>query len=596
LLALAGGAYLAASLRNGWFPWDEGSIAVTAERVLLGQLPHRDFLDLYTGVLTFINAGAFRLLGIDLVSPRIVLLFAFVAWLVVFFKLGLRFVPPWLSALVTALAIVWSVPNYPAAVPSWYNLFFATGGLLAIIVYSETRRLRWALLAGVCGGLSISVKVVGVFFLLGVALFTIFDEQTSPDGPARSSANRSYSLAVALFSAVVIILLTYLVARDGSVVQVVRFVLPMSSLVLVVMVEEWRRIRSESGSRSRHRSLARPAGGILVGVLVPLSLLVLPYLLSGATLDLLRGTFVLPASRLEFASAPAPPILSMVFPFAVAGLLSSGTRLAPSLRWFHYLVLTVIGATVIVASSWTWQAFMFVYLSAYNLTPIVILSGCVWVAFTSAPMRARRNTYALLSVTAGVAMVEFPYAGSIYFFYTAPLVILALAALTWHIGAGHLSKAAIGIPWAFYFVFGVAIMNPQPPGSGGPNMSGGGWEELALPRARLRVIQPDSTVYGDLVRFIRMRGDLRLGYAGPDSPEVYFLTESYAATPVLFDFLSEGDGSPLDDPGYLDGYELVVINHRPDFSRPIRPTTLARVAREFPLSETIGRFEVRWRE
>ena len=127
-------------------------------------------------------------------------------------------------------------------------------------------------------------------------------------------------------------------------------------------------------------------------------------------------------------------------------------------------------------------------------------------------------------------------------------------------------------------------------------MSGGGWEELALPRARLRVIQPDSTVYGDLVRFIRMRGDLRLGYAGPDSPEVYFLTESYSATPVLFDFLSEGNGSPLDDPGYLDGYELVVINHRPEFSRPIRPITLARVAREFPLSETIGRFEVRWRE
>jgi len=193
-------------------------------------------------------------------------------------------------------------------------------------------------------------------------------------------------------------------------------------------------------------------------------------------------------------------------------------------------------------------------------------------------------------------MIEFPYAGSIYFHYTAPLVILALATLTWHIGAGRLSKAAVGIPWAFYFVFGVAIMNPQPPGSGGPSMSGGGWEELALPRARLRVIQPDSTVYGDLVRFIQMRGDLRLGYAGSDSPEVYFLTKSYAATPVLFDFLSEGDGSPLDDPGYLDGYELVVINHRPEFSRPIRPTTLQRVAREFPLSATFGRFEVRWRE
>jgi len=137
VLSIAGGSYLAVRLRNGWFPWDEGSLAVTAERVLMGELPHRDFPDLFTGGLTFLNAAAFRTLGVDLVSPRIVLLFAFVAWLSVLYYLSSHFLPRWLSALVVALGIVWTVPNCPASVPSWYNLFFATAGLLAIVIFSE---------------------------------------------------------------------------------------------------------------------------------------------------------------------------------------------------------------------------------------------------------------------------------------------------------------------------------------------------------------------------------------------------------------------------------------------------------------------------
>ena len=69
ILSVVGGSYLAVHLRNGWFPWDAGSLAVTAERVVDGGLPHRDFPDLYTGGLTFLNAAAFRILGVDLLSP-----------------------------------------------------------------------------------------------------------------------------------------------------------------------------------------------------------------------------------------------------------------------------------------------------------------------------------------------------------------------------------------------------------------------------------------------------------------------------------------------------------------------------------------------
>jgi hypothetical protein len=87
-----------------------------------------------------------------------------------------------------------------------------------------------------------------------------------------------------------------------------------------------------------------------------------------------------------------------------------------------------------------------------------------------------------------------------------------------------------------------------------------------------------------------------VAYAGPDSPEVYFLTGSPGRPAVLFDFLEGLDGSPLDAQEYLAGCRLIVLNHDPQFSRAIRPETLSRVAEQLPRSATADHFEVRWRE
>src|SRR5258705_9690069 len=72
-------AYMATHLKRGWVPHDEGTFGLSAERVLNGELPHRDFDD-YTGGLTFVHSLAFRELGIDSASMRIVLFVFFVFW------------------------------------------------------------------------------------------------------------------------------------------------------------------------------------------------------------------------------------------------------------------------------------------------------------------------------------------------------------------------------------------------------------------------------------------------------------------------------------------------------------------------------------
>src|SRR5687768_6267523 len=70
--------YVAAHLSDGWIPHDEGQLGQTAERTLRGELPHRDFDDMYTGGLSFLHAAAFRLWGIDSASLRVILALFFV--------------------------------------------------------------------------------------------------------------------------------------------------------------------------------------------------------------------------------------------------------------------------------------------------------------------------------------------------------------------------------------------------------------------------------------------------------------------------------------------------------------------------------------
>src|SRR5215831_17279135 len=61
LLAVAiGAAYIGHFAWRQWLPWDDGTMAQAAERVLNGQLPHRDFNEPYTGGLTWLHAAAFH--------------------------------------------------------------------------------------------------------------------------------------------------------------------------------------------------------------------------------------------------------------------------------------------------------------------------------------------------------------------------------------------------------------------------------------------------------------------------------------------------------------------------------------------------------
>src|ERR1700683_3549727 len=233
-------------LDRGWVPHDEGQFAETADRILAGELPHRDFDEMYTGALSYVNAAAFRILGEDLRSLRPVLFGFFVLWVPAVYYVASRFGSNLVAGLVPVLATVWSIPNYPSPVPSWYNLFFAVFGLAAMLRFLETERPRWLFLAGLCGGLSFLAQLVAVYYVAGTLLFLVFREQclarTTRVPETRPSHLYSTAVCVGLVAFVAALIRAFSAGLDAS--RFLAVILPAAGVSLFLL---WREIQRPPG-------------------------------------------------------------------------------------------------------------------------------------------------------------------------------------------------------------------------------------------------------------------------------------------------------------------------------------------------------------
>jgi len=204
----------------------------------------------------------------------------------------------------------------------------------------------------------------------------------------------------------------------------------------------------------------------------------------------------------------------------------------------------------------------------------------------------------LVSLSATCSLVQFPFAGPIYFCYVAPLALLASAAILAALPRPpHALLASAG---AIALLFPVLVIR-----SGG--LLDLGWNyapdeqttQLTLPRAgRLRVSAEMTQQYDEAIPLLREHAGAHPILAAPDCPEVYFLGNFENPTGTMFEI--------FDDPaGYQERIEKLVedkrvkailINNDPGFSEYF-VDLLENVADDkFPFAQTVGKFEVRWRQ
>ena len=596
-----GGMYGGQHLKRGWVPHDEGAFAQSADRVLRGELPHRDYMESYTGGLTYLNAVAFRYLGENFATTRYVLFAVYLAWLPVVYWIASQLAPEWVAGGVTLLAVAWSLPNYSAAVPSWYNLFFATFGSAALFQYLRARTWKWPFVAGLCGGLSFLAKTAGLYYGVAAFFFFVFLEQTEGGGEADALKRRRPWYTASLATVLILFLasLTRLLKARGGLEEFVNFVFPALALVCLLLVNELRARRRVD--RERLMSLAKMLAPFAAGFALPLAIFLAPYVRAHAIAALLNGIFILPAKRITGAYMAPPEMDTILAVLGVIAILAVGARL----RGIGRLVLTAGAAALslfllIFSANYDW-AYQIAWHSAYWVIPPLTILGVMHLRRREATEKLgsgehRQQLFLLLAMMALCGLVQFPFASPIYFCYVAPLAILAAAAMLRDFP--RIPRPLLAVLFLYYLLFVVFRATPTFIYDMGQHYERDfETQALDLPRAgNLRVDGDHVQIYSELIPLVQKHAGSAEIYAAPDCPEVYFLAGYKNPTPVLFDFFDDPAGRTERILKMIDSrpIRVVVIDLDPGFSGEMPDELHDALAERFPAQDRVGHFEVRW--
>lgn len=599
LVFLLSAWYMATHLKRGWVPMDEGMWGKSAEYVLEGQLPHRDYLESYTGGLTYLNALAFRVFGINSASMRYALYLFFLAWLPAVYYVACRFVSPPVASALTFLAVAWGLPNYAGAAPSWYNLFFATFGMAALLLYVEVQKPRWLVIAGMCGGISFLVKQVGLFFIAAALLFLLSREQEANHADSvQGRVSRLYQLFLCLVVLVYEAFLFDLVLKRLNSVTVCYFLLP-ASFVGAFLV--WREFSSAKNRGRRFAFVFREVAAFAIGVAIPIAVFLVPFVRGGAMADLVRDVFTLSARQIASAGW-TPSILRLLGGVAANLAIIGGVFLVwPKFRKLA-IGLALIGMCcgLLLTRSMP-PVHKLIWGTFWTLLPTLVISGMILLLrrcrLSEITAEKFQKLFLVISVCALCSLVQFPFTTSTYFCYLAPLVVLTAAAVISFLR--HRPRAFLVGAYCFALFYVVFDITPGfVYGMGDRYKPEIQTARLDLPRAGgLRVGLAGKRVYEELGRIIREHARGEYIYAAPDCPEMFFLYELSNPTRFFFDFFDEPSGMTQRTLATIHEHHinLVVLNSDPLFSAPIRSDLRNALEGEFPNRAKIGTFEVRWK-
>jgi len=584
-----------------WIPLDDGTLAQSAERVLLGELPHRDFGDPYTGLNAIVGAGAFRLFGVRLASLRIPLVVGFALWLPALWLLARRHLAPSAALLAAGAAAAASVLAYPAAMPTWFALFAVTWGTWMLSRALGGGRRGWLVGAGAMAGLAVLFQVVGLYFL-AASLFAV--ARRHADG------SHAYAAVAATASLAFLALLGLLTLPGGGLSGAYHFFLPAVAVAAAVVAH------ARPGTRAGACNTAVPpthagdplaaAGlgplavdGLLLksGFLVPVALFLVPYVASGSVWAWVEGVFLMPGRRLASAASPFGPAWTVLPGVAAVALAVGAARLPARAERVAALALAALLAAALADDDALDGAVLEGLWYAVRGWMPALLAAVAIAACLRVPRRATPDgtgtpalsgpAFALLATAGLWGLVQFPYAAPAYFFYAAPLVVLATVAAT---TTGVVRRGPVlSLLTAVYLFLGVGYV---------AGVAWTGTTELGGPRGGIEVSEPDAALYGELALLVRARAAGGGLWAGPDAPEVYFLSGVRNPTPTLYEFLDRVPTTPERLTALLDAarVRVAVLNTRPLFSQPLDPRTLEHLVSAFPRSRTLGPYVVRWRE
>ena len=377
-VGLVGGAvFVASQLNHGWVPWDDGTLAQSAQRVLLGELPHRDFAELYTGGLSFLNAGVLWLTGGNLFWLRAPMFLLFLAYLACVYLIARRFASPTVATLAALFAVAWGPPVYP--------------GRHAVLVHALPRRDRRLLpreasrdrppglaVRGGCRRRALHllqdhrrlVRAGGRGVPRVPRAGTAGRVRARNEGSAARVARRVVFVAVPVVSALFV---GAVLAEKLGPAEAVNLLLPV---VAICALTVWRGFRRDGEGAGSLASLFGSALPFLAGVTLPILLLAAPYLATGSLGDLYTGLFVTPRGRLESGYYGTAAPVAFVFAVPVLVVLLALRKRTRAARNADVAASVALGALLLV-STVTLVGYLTMWYTTTSLLPVGVFVGVV---------------------------------------------------------------------------------------------------------------------------------------------------------------------------------------------------------------------------
>lgn len=573
-------------LFTDWIASDDGGMAQIAERVLRGQLPHRDFDDPWTGGWSFFQAAVFHIWGLSIDLLRVPIFVAWLAGLLLAFRVARRFVSVPVAALSTITAAAWSLYSWHLPLPNWYYAPLALLSCWAIVRFEESGRSRWLVLAGIGAGVSLSVKVSGFYLLAALMLWALVraGERSGPDSQDRGRGFAAVAaLLLAAFVSAVLLLLLGL-PREIFGAASLHFLLPCVGIAAGTLRRVWHGQRT---ARTAVFDLAVLLGPILVGLLLAVAPILWHYARADALHDLFLGVFVRPQvrmTRMVFGPSGRLATLAALVPLL---LLLAASRFAtwPGTRR-AVIAAAALGACWGVVSLYSPEADATLALSLRALPILLPFLAFGWDHLEANPTARGRVSFLLVASATTAQLVQVPWAWHNYFLFTAPLVVLA----TWALIA-HVVKAATGVLvfWGVFLV--VAAIAPR------LSAPARRFHALPLDRGGLQVSLLDSVRWGRLDEAVRALPGGPILVLG-DAPEVPFLLGRESAGRAIYDRISDSvsrDTAQMMALLQRGGVQTVIIRHVSSDQDSLISQRLEILRREFHETRMLWPFEVRWR-
>lgn len=568
----------------GWIPHDEGALAMGAALVRAGAWPHRDFSDIYTGGLAVLGAAAQTLFGNDLRALRILFFICTIGWVALLAVALRRFLSPLLAAVAALLAYTWGPPLYAAAMPSWFLLFLATLLLWTLFRWHEIGHRGWLFAAGATIGAALLIKINALFLLAGAGCALLL-----PLPPASATTDRGLGGVARATAATLGVLGALLLLRSGwPLGRTIGIGLPM---IVLAAVGGTNAARQGERLLVAVRARGSEVGILLAGVLAVVGPWVAAYLVTGAGHELWVGVLVLPFRRVAMAKA-VPPALQWR-DLIVTGLFLTLMGVAWRGRDRRLVPLLVIAGLVGVLASTQENGWIVVSRSWHVAR--VLGAALIIAAGLTASRRAEEGTdrtaLAILAwITAWFAMVQYPFAAPVYLAYVAPLMLATGAAVmaAWRTQGGVAATLGLSV-----LVLGVAFDHGESVGALGRLREGARtMAPLPGPRAGILVPVSDSAEYDGIDRTLDAWHATRI-IAGPDAPEVYYLTGRPMLDREFFEFFAP-DWSPglLATRARRHRAEAVVLNTAPGFSTITVDSVVEPLGRTIIQDTLIGRFRL----